>query len=203
MLQAVETGQQRMIDLVGIVLGYFDLAGEASGTQPVSPVAPMWLVDDLLRAQAAAMAAKKLRVLNQVPADLVVLANEQRLRRVLGYLIDNAVNFSPDGGEIAIGGNTETYGTRGVISVRDHGRGIDSEHLPRLFEPFFMVGSHHRDGGFGLSLATAKLLASHMGGDIRVRSAGRGQGAEFSVVLPIAGAAVARPAGDPLQSPAG
>lgn len=194
MFGAVEAGQQRMIDLVAVVLGYFDLASEAPGSQPVAPVAPMWLVDDLLREHAAAIAAKKLNVVNRVPADLVVLASEQRLRRALACLVDNAINFSADGQEIVIGGGTETYGTRGVISVRDHGRGIDPDQLPRLFEPFFMVGSHHRDGGFGLSLATVKLLVSHMGGDIRVRSEGRGRGAEFSLVLPIGAAAATVPA---------
>lgn len=203
MFGAVEAGQQRMIDLVAVVLGYFDLASEAPGSQPVTPVAPMWLVDDLLRENAAAIAAKKLNVVNRVPADLVVLASEQRLRRALACLVDNAINFSADGQEIVIGGGTETYGTRGVISVRDHGRGIDPDQLPRLFEPFFMVGSHHRDGGFGLSLPTVKLLVSHMGGDIRVRSEGRGRGAEFSLVLPIgAGAATVPVVADQEQSPA-
>lgn len=204
-MTSVETGQQRMIDLVAIVLGYFDLASEAPGTCRTGPVAPMWLVDDLLREHAAGIAGKRLKVLNRVPADLVLQANEQRLRRVLGYFIDNAINFSDAGQEIVIEADTETYGTRGVITVRDQGRGIDQESLPRLFEPFFMVGSHHREGGFGLSLATAKLLAAHMSGDLRVRSEGRGHGAAFSVVLPMAtaagGAAVPAAAG-PAQSPA-
>lgn len=200
MVDAVEAGQQRMIDLVGIVLRYFDLAGEDPARIAVAPVAPMWVVDDILREHAEVIAARKLTVRNRVPADLVVLANEQRLRRTLGYLIDNAINFSADEQEIELLGGTETYGTRGVILVRDHGRGIDPEQQERLFEPFFMVGSHHREGGFGLSLATAKLLVANMGGDMRVRSEGRGHGAEFSVVLPIASSAAA-PA-TPAQSPA-
>lgn len=201
MIDSVEAGQQRMIDLVSTVLGYFDLASETPGDVAVTPVAPMWLVDDLLRERAAAIDAKKLQFLNRVPADLTVLANEQRLRRVLGHLIDNAINFSDEEQEVELTGGVETYGTRGVVIVRDRGRGIDPDHLPRLFEPFFMVGSHHRDGGFGLSLATAKLMLEHMDGDMRVRSAGRGQGAEFSVVLPIAGAAAGRPAADRPQNP--
>ncbi len=202
MIDAVEAGQQRMMDLVGVVLGYFDMADEKPGSYPATPMAPMWLIDDLLRERASAIAAKKLQVHNKVPADLVVLANEQRLRRVFGYLIDNAINFSLDGQEVTLGGGSETYGTRGVISIRDQGRGIDSENLPRLFEPFFMVGSHHREGGFGLSLATARLMVEHMEGDIRVRSEGRGRGAEFQVVLPMAATAEAVPAvGDLPQSP--
>lgn len=185
MLDAVESGQQRMIDLVGVVMRYFDLAGEDPATIPVAPVAPMWLVDELLRERASAVAEKKLTVHNRVPADLVVLANEQRLRRALGHLVDNAIDFSNTGQEIELLGGTEADGAQGVVTVRDHGRGIGSnEQINRLFDPFFMVGSRHRDGGFGLSLATAKLLTVHMGGDIRAHSAGNGQGAEFSVVLP-------------------
>ncbi|MFZ5757367.1 MAG: sensor histidine kinase [Pseudomonadota bacterium] len=204
MVDAVEAGQQRMIDLVGTVLRYFDLADEDPASQSLAPLAPMWLVDDLLREFSPAIEAKKLQVRNRVPADLVVLANEQRLRRVLALLLDNAINFSSEGQTVEFGGGTETYGTRGVVTIRDQGRGIDGEHLPRLFEPFFMVGSHHREGGFGLSLATARLMISHMGGDMRVRSAGRGQGAEFSVILPARAAAAADPAdADPAQTPAG
>ncbi len=185
MMDAVESGQQRMIDLVGVVMRYFDLAGEDLTTIPMAPTAPMWLVDELLRERAPVIAEKKLTVHNRVPADLVVLANEQRLRRVLGYLVDNAIDFSNTGQEIELIGSTEAEGTRGLVTVRDHGRGISThEQINRLFDPFFMVGSRHRDGGFGLSLATAKLLITHMGGDIRAHSAGSGQGAEFSVVLP-------------------
>lgn len=204
MIDAVDAGQQRMIDLVGTVLRYFDLAGENPEQQATAPVAPMWLVDELLREFAPAIAGKKLQVRNRVPADLVVLANEQRLRRALALLVDNAINYSSEGQAIEFGGGTETYGTRGVITVRDHGRGIESDQLPRLFEPFFMVGSHHREGGFGLSLATARLMITNMGGDVRVTSAGRGQGAEFAVILPVrAGAAAGPVAADPGQNPAG
>lgn len=200
MIDVVEAGQQRMIDLVGIVLRYFDLAGEDPSRIVVAPVAPMWLVDDILREHAAAIAARKLTVRNRVPADLVVMANEARLRRALGYLIDNAINFSGEDQEVELLGGTESYGASGVVVVRDQGRGIDPEQVDRLFEPFFMVGSHHREGGFGLSLPTTKLLVANMGGDVRVRSEGRGHGAEFALVLPIA--ASARVPATPAQSPA-
>lgn len=185
MIDLVERGQQRMIDLVAIVMRYFDLIGEDSSRIALAPVAPMWLVDELVRENAEVLAERNLRVVNAVPADLVVQANEARLRRILVIFIDNAIHFSEPGQEITIEGATESYGTRASVSVRDQGRGVDPEHRARLFEPFFMVGSHHREGGFGLSLPTARQLALNMGGDVRVRSDGRGHGAVFTVVLPV------------------
>lgn len=193
MIEMVEAGHQRMIDLVSTVLRYFDLASENAAQITLAPIAPMWVIDELLRERVDAIAKKKLTLRNSVPADLVLFANEQRLRRALAFLIENAINYSDEGQEIVVSGGTETYGTRGVLVVRDHGKGIDGEHIGRLFEPFFMVGSHHREGGFGLSLATARLLVANMGGDMRVRSEGRGQGAEFSIILPIAASANPRP----------
>lgn len=197
-MSAVEAGQQRMIDLVGTVLRYFDIVGEDPAGVARVPVAPMWLVDDLLREFAGEINARKLQVRNRVPADLVVLASEQRLRRVLAILIDNAIQFSAEGQEVEIAGTAS--GALATLVVRDQGRGIDPEHLGRLFEPFFMVGSHHREGGFGLSLAMARMLLQHMGGEIRVHSAGRGTGATFDISLPAASAA---PRPEAPQSPAG
>lgn len=200
LVDSVEAGRQRMMDLVATVLRYFDLAAEQPGKSPVAPMAPMWLVDALLREQAPLLEARRLRVVNRVPAELVVNAHEGRYRRALATLIDNAIRFSEDGGEIEIIGGTETYGRDGYVAVRDQGRGIAPDHLPHLFEPFFNGGSRHRDGGFGLSLAIARLLARHMGGELRASSPGRGQGATFTLVMPLA--AVARSPREPAQNPA-
>jgi len=183
--EIVEAGQQRLIDLVAIVMRYFDVAGEDAARVRRAPVAPMWLADDVLRSQSAAIAGKQLEVVNRIPADLAVLASEQRLRQILEVFIDNAIHFSEPGGTVLLDGAVEASGTQARIRVRDQGRGIDATQLPRLFEPFFMVGSHHREGGFGLSLPTARLLATSMGGDVRAESEGRGQGATFSVWLPL------------------
>lgn len=196
---AVESGQQRLIDLVGTVMSYFDLAGEDPLQVVVAPVAPMWLVDDILRERRPETARRNLKIHNRVPADLVVLAGERRLRRAFSLIIDNAIGFSEDGQEIEIVGGTETYGKHGFITVRDQGRGIAPDHLARLFEPFFMQGGQRRDGGFGLSLAIARLLVTHMQGDIRVHSDGRGHGAAFTVILPTASA---QSLPDRVQSPA-
>lgn len=201
MLASVEAGQQRMIDLVAIVMRYFDLAAEDPSRVAVTSIAPMWLVDDILRDKADAIAEKDLRVGNFVPADLVVLASEPRLRRILEVYIDNAIHFSNAGGEIAVDGLLQADGARAALRVRDQGRGVEPEQRPHLFEPFFMVGSQHRDGGFGLNLATARALAANMGGEVRLESEGRGSGATFSVILPTATSSADHPR--PAQNPAG
>lgn len=200
MVGAVEKGQQRMIDLVSTVLRYFELAREDITRVPSAPVAPMWLVDAILKERAADIAAKGLAVRNRVPADLVLLGNDRRLQRVLEILVDNALHYSSEDGEVEISGRIEQFGDeppRGVIEVHDQGRGIDVDHLERLFEPFFMVGSHHREDGFGLNLAISRLLMRSMQGDIRAHSEGRGTGATVSFSLPLVeSASPVRPARD-------
>jgi signal transduction histidine kinase len=79
---------------------------------------------------------------------------------------------------------TRTAGDRAELVVRDGGRGIAPEHLPRLFEPFFTTKPGWRDVGLGLSVAY-RIVADH-GGEIAVESA-PGEGSAFTVRLPLAG----------------
>lgn len=204
-VEAADASRQRLMDLMDTVLRYFRVAGEDPGSVPSVPVAPMWLVDDLIRERRAVIDSRRLTIRNRVPAELAVLAGERRLRCILDGLIDNAVNHSEDGGEIEITGGTQDNGRAGWIAVRDQGGGIDADRLASLFEPFFTGATRHAvrgngQGGFGLSLPIARRMAANMGGDIRVYSAGRGQGAALTVILPVPGRASSP---DPrIQSPA-
>ncbi|MFP5383116.1 MAG: 7TM diverse intracellular signaling domain-containing protein [Gammaproteobacteria bacterium] len=193
-VEAADASRQRLMDLMDTVLRYFRVAGEDPGSVPSAPVAPMWLVDDLLRERRAEIDSRRLRVRNRVPAELVVMAAERRLRRILDGLLDNATNHSEDGGEIEITGGIQDNGRAGWITVRDQGAGIDADRQASLFEPFFTgaarsAGRGNGRGGFGLSLPIAGRMVANMGGELRVHSAGRGRGAALTVILPAAGGA--------------
>jgi PAS domain S-box-containing protein len=122
------------------------------------------------------------------PASLPrVRADRERLRQVLVNLVDNAVKYSPHGGEISL----ELGEPNGCVrfTVRDEGIGIPSAEQALVFEKFQRLDANMLSGvgGTGLGLYICRALVEQMGGTITVASA-PGKGSSFSVELPSAGA---------------
>jgi signal transduction histidine kinase len=115
---------------------------------------------------------------------LPVDADPARLSQIVRNLLTNAVKFTPAGGRIAI--SARTAGDRVEIEVRDNGRGISAELLPRVFEPFIQgaQGADRSGGGLGLGLAIVKSLVELHGGTVEMASDPRGT--RVTVRLPIA-----------------
>jgi len=125
------------------------------------------------------------------PAPVPVLGDPHRLNQVLLNLLSNAAKNTPADGRIGVGLRAE--GGDAVLQVRDTGRGIDPALLPRLFELFFQ-GSEAEPSGMGIGLALVKGLVELHEGRVEVASAGPGQGAAFTVRLPLSsGGAAATP----------
>jgi PAS domain S-box-containing protein len=123
--------------------------------------------------------------LEQDGAPAVALADEDKLRQVLVNLLDNAIKYSPDGGDVVVeleGGNGRVR-----LAVRDHGLGIPPGEQERIFEKFYRLDPAltRGVGGSGLGLFISRELVSRMGGSLTVRSQ-PGEGAAFVVDLPAA-----------------
>ncbi|WP_230532269.1 ATP-binding protein [Microvirga roseola] len=123
-----------------------------------------------------------------------VLGDRDELLRVLENLIENAVKYGESGGkvEIELGRTGVSHGQQGpflTVSVKDYGPGIAPEHLPRLTERFYRVdvAQSREKGGTGLGLAIVKHIVNRHRGHLDVESQ-PGQGAQFTVTLPEAGA---------------
>ena len=110
------------------------------------------------------------------------------LRRALVNLLNNAIKYSPEGGEVRL--TLALAGSEAVIRVSDQGIGIPPEDLPRLFEPFHRAANVEGLPGTGLGLVIAKQAVEMHGGTISVESA-LGRGTTFTVRLPLAGRAAA------------
>ncbi|MEA2166585.1 MAG: hypothetical protein QOK37_4712 [Thermoanaerobaculia bacterium] len=114
-----------------------------------------------------------------------VSADPDRLQQVLWNLVSNAVKFTPRGGRIDV--RLQRTDSQAVISVKDSGEGIDADFLPHVFDPFRQADASkarvHK--GLGLGLSIVRNLVHAHGGTVRVDSAGKGEGATFSVALPI------------------
>ncbi|MDQ6694848.1 MAG: HAMP domain-containing histidine kinase [Chloroflexota bacterium] len=113
-----------------------------------------------------------------------VLADVDHLKQAFGNLIDNAIKHTPTGGSVTIEMNNTSAGLR--VAVRDTGKGIPPEDLPRVMERFYQVDKSRRATGVrsvGLGLAiTREIVAAH-GGDIQVEST-VGAGTTVTVTLP-------------------
>jgi len=121
-----------------------------------------------------------------MPAEPILLeADPVRLAQVIGNLLNNAVKYTADGGQIWLSARVE--GGEAVISVRDTGFGIPPDMLTRVFDMFSQVDRtvSRAQGGLGIGLTLTKRLVEMHGGRIAVRSEGLGQGSEFTVRLPI------------------
>jgi PAS domain S-box-containing protein len=110
-----------------------------------------------------------------------VRADRARLLQVLSNLVGNALKFTPAGGAVRVG--AEGAGEAVRFWVSDTGRGIDPEHLPRLFERFWQARRGDRQG-LGLGLSIAKAIVDAHGGRIWAEST-PGAGSTFSFTLPI------------------
>ena len=101
---------------------------------------------------------------------LAVTTDPGMLAGLLGRLLDNAINATPEGGRVLLAARVR--GERVRIEVRDSGIGIAPVHQPRVFDEFFQVGNPERDHrkGFGLGLAIVSRLAALLGGRVELRS---------------------------------
>jgi two-component system phosphate regulon sensor histidine kinase PhoR len=150
----------------------------------VRPLAVSHLIEPCLETTGLKARTKQLALHANVPPDLPPLRGDViRLREVLQNLLDNAVQYTPAGGQITL--CAAVSGDRVVISVRDTGIGIPKADQERIFERFYRVDpARSREvGGTGLGLAIAKHLVEAHGGRITVESE-VGRGSTFSVFLP-------------------
>ena len=114
----------------------------------------------------------------------LIHADARRLKQVLSSLLANAVKFTPAGGRVEVRLEAQAGGVAYV--VRDTGRGILPEFMPRLFLPLRQEeeGTTRTQGGLGLGLVMARQVVDHHGGRLSAESGGRGAGSTFTVWLP-------------------
>jgi signal transduction histidine kinase len=125
---------------------------------------------------------RHIEIAREIASDLPsVRADAEQIHQVLLNLLINAIAASRDGDRITIGARAENRdGTRAVVvSVRDRGTGIDTDVLPRVFDPFYTT----KEDGTGLGLSISHTIVRDHGGTIDIESA-PGAGTTVTVVLP-------------------
>ncbi|XLZ71089.1 hybrid sensor histidine kinase/response regulator [Massilia sp. SR12] len=123
----------------------------------------------------------------QPPGSVLLAGDRARLVQSLANVLGNAIKFSPRGAQVAL--RAEVDGGDIVLSVRDHGPGLEPEARARIFELFVQgpAGRAHALGGLGIGLSLAQRFTRMHGGTVQVHSGdqGQGPGCEFVLRMPI------------------
>jgi signal transduction histidine kinase len=188
-VQAINRSAERLETLITQLIQF---ASSVKGKMVIRPsilhlpdmLDPLW--DYFLpRAQAAGVTLEC-----DVPASLpLARADPEKIYWVLYQLLDNAIKFTPAGGQVVLSAAARADRLR--LSVRDTGVGISADHLPLIFEPFSQAvdGAGQLVDGTGLGLALAKRIVEAHDSRVEVESQA-GQGSRFSFELPLVHPAV-------------
>lgn len=157
-------------------------AGERQGSER-TPVRVGPIIDRAVARLEADARRKNVTIVEPAPPALAVSAFDGSLDRVIGNLLENAVKFTPPGGQVRIDAGGDEAGV--VITVADTGPGIPPEELPRVFERFYRGDSSRPSeaGGVGLGLAICRGIVEAQGGSITIGST-PGGGTTVTVRLP-------------------
>ena len=185
---AVETIDRNARLQVQLIEDLLDVSRILSGklSLNVMPVDLGAAIGAALETVRLAAEAKSLQIQTTISPSVGRISGDAgRLQQVLWNLLSNAVKFTPEGGQITVA--LTQAGTHAQIQVTDTGKGINPDFLPYVFEHFRQEdGAITRQfGGLGLGLAIVRHLVEVHGGTVQVESPGVGQGATFTVKLPL------------------
>lgn len=152
----------------------------------VRPADPLRVIESAIDSIRPAAEAKLIELHADLgPPGCLVSGDVDRLQQVFWNLLSNAVKFTPRNGTITVA--MKRSNSHLEISVSDSGEGISAEFLPYVFDRFSQASlrSEQRSVGLGLGLAIVRHLVELHGGTVKADSPGKGQGAVFTITLPI------------------
>jgi len=183
----IQSAGRNLMSVVGDILDYSELQeGEFEIVEENYYVSST--IYDVINMSMAKKSEKKLELIVDCEADMpsVLVGDEQKIRRVIMNIVNNAIEFTSEGCvSIRFGYRKEDYGVNLIVSVKDSGIGMSKESVENLFKKFSQadMGRTRKKGGVGLGLAIAQTIVNRMGGFITVKSE-LGRGSEFKIVIP-------------------
>jgi len=183
-MDSIESEVERMTRLVGDLML---LAQAESGKLPLhlQIIELDTLVLEVMQ-QMRVVAKEKVKLHLGGMDQVLICGDKDKLKQVLVNLIQNAINYTPKGGEVIV--SLSKNENQAQIRVQDNGPGISPEDLPYIFERFYRAEKSRtraRDGkGFGLGLSIAYWIVKNHEGSIEVDSR-VGEGTTFRVILPL------------------
>ncbi|MCF2146962.1 PAS domain-containing protein [Desmonostoc muscorum LEGE 12446] len=188
-LETIERNTQLQIQLIDELLDVSRIIrGKLNLT--FAPVNPVAVINAALETVRLIAETKSIQIKTQFDQNVGKVSGDfYRLQQVVGNLVSNAVKFTPSHGtvEVSLSLSRDLTSHWVVIQVKDTGQGISAEFLPHVFEYFRQADSSttRKFGGLGLGLAIVRHLVELHGGSAIADSPGIGQGAIFTVRLPV------------------
>jgi signal transduction histidine kinase len=180
--------ERQVKHVVGLVDDLLDVARISRGTVQLRKARKQLseVIAKSIEMTSPAIEERRHTLVVQVPAGLEIEADPARLAQVFANLLNNAAKYTDPGGTIHVTAAQESTGM--VVRVSDNGQGIAPETLARVFDLFVQEpqDAERAQGGLGIGLAIVRSLVQAHGGTVHAESAGRGQGATFTVTLPVA-----------------
>ncbi len=169
--------------LASFLTTLMDLAEAAAGMLPLklAPVNLAALLTELVDLYQYVAEDRQLSLRTAYAPDLEVTADAGRLRQALANVLDNAIKYTPPGGQITVA--AATAGAWRRITIQDTGPGIPAEELPRIWDRLYRGAASRGQRGLGLGLSLVKAIIAAHGGHIEVTSQ-PGQGSRFDIYLP-------------------
>jgi signal transduction histidine kinase len=143
------------------------------------PLAP--LLAEVVELYEDVAEEKKVAVSLEHTDEVTVDGDRDRLRQAVANLLDNAIKYTPGGGQVRV--TVSRDGDRALVTVQDTGAGISVEHLPRIWERLYRADSSRSERGLGLGLSLVKAFVEAHGGTVEAMSE-PGRGSTFTVRLP-------------------
>ncbi len=186
--QAIETIERNAKLQVDLIEDLLDVSRILQGklTLNVSSVNLAKIISAALDTVSLAASAKEITIHTMLKENIgEITGDSARLQQIVWNLLSNAVKFTSPGGKVDV--RLEECGSMAQIQVSDTGKGISPEFLPYIFDYFRQEDSSitRKFGGLGLGLAIVRQLVELHGGTVKAESLGEGQGATFTVRLPL------------------
>lgn len=148
----------------------------------IKPVKIHHLVDEVLETLAHMNGLDKMKVEIEIPTEMEVLTDRERIKIILGNMVSNAIKYSDPGKMSFMNIRSERNGEHWSLAIRDNGVGIKKEHHERIFEMFYQAHEHSQGSGLGLYIVTEAV--QRLNGNIRVESE-YGKGSTFTCQFPL------------------
>lgn len=184
-LETIERNAELQVQLIEDLL---DVSGILQGKLSLNPTPINLKLTVKAAIETVRLAAEAKNIQIQIQLESTggeVLGDAARLQQVVWNLLTNAIKFTPARGRVEV--ELKTIDSYAQIQVRDTGKGINPEFIPYVFETFRQADSSitRTFGGLGLGLAIVRHLVELHGGTVKAESFGEGQGATFTVTLPL------------------
>jgi len=194
LVERLTTQVNRLVRILEEILTMTELDMQTTEALSLSSVAVNELIGDVMIELAPLVDGKRLRITENLDLSLTAIPGDpERLRRAIFNVVQNAVNYTPDGGSISV--QTRNIDSAQLIEVKDTGIGIEADDLIHIFERLYRADKARaiEDNGVGLGLSIAKQILVLHRGKIQAESI-PGQGSLFRLILPVAGDEYARSA---------